>query len=55
MVSTIPEIPEDIVENTRGTIDVSMFYYSFKRRTVLTVSSSSQNWRIILMKRIWMT
>ena len=29
-VSTIPGISED---NRRGTIDVSMFYYSLKRRT----------------------
>ena len=27
-VSTIPEIPEDNIENRMGTIDVSMFYYS---------------------------
>ena len=42
-------------ENRRGNIDVSMFYYSLKKRKVLTVRRSRQNWRMILMKRRWMT
>ena len=32
-----------------------MFYYSLKRRLVLTVRRIRRNWRMILMKRRWMT
>ena len=38
----------------RGTMLVSMLYYSLKRRTKFTIRRSSLNWIIILMKRIWM-
>ena len=42
-VSTIPELPEDNFKNRRGNIDLSMLYYSLKRRTKLTVRRSRRN------------
>ena len=55
LVSTIPVIPEDKMKVIRGTMFVSMLYYSLKRRTKLTIRRSRWNCRLILMKMRRMT
>ena len=48
-------VEEEPEVSKRGTIDVSMFCYSLKRRTNFTIRRIRRNWRMILMMSRSMT
>ena len=54
-VSKIPETLEDNVESHKGYYRCVYVLLHSKKRTKLTVRRSRRNWRMILMKRRWMT